>query len=134
MRWFPEAVFTHAVQLDTIGNTYCGAATNGISGRFQSVHRGIIDVSFCFDGFNFFIVCLATLVEVWSVTIFSHGPSTPLLMRDDHAPLIRSTGTSVAIAVHNFGHRALPVVAGHLDEISFKRCVHFPIKDICQGH
>ena len=63
VRWFPQVVFTHAVQLDTIGNTYRGAATNGITGRFQSVHRGIVDVSLRFDGFNLLIVCLATLVE-----------------------------------------------------------------------
>ena len=89
VRWFPQVVFTHAVQLDTIGNTYRGAATNGITGRFQSVHRGIVDVSLRFDGFNLLIVCLATLVEVWSVAIFAHGPCTPLLMRDDHAPRSR---------------------------------------------
>ena len=35
VRWFPQVVFTHAVQLDTIGNTYRGAATNGITGSLS---------------------------------------------------------------------------------------------------
>ena len=134
VRWFPQGVFTQAMQLDAIRYTDSGAATNCISGCLQSIHCDIVGIALVCNGFNLLVVSLAALVKVWRVAIFAHGPCTPLLMRDDHAPLIRCTGISVTIAIHNFWDWALPIVTCHFDQISFCSSVDVTIKDICEWH
>mmetsp|Transcript_8288 Transcript_8288/g.9500 ORF Transcript_8288/g.9500 Transcript_8288/m.9500 type:complete len:225 (+) Transcript_8288:369-1043(+) len=133
-RSFPELVFLHAVKLNAIGYTYSGAATNCIPCRFQSFHGDVVDIALCFNGHNLIIILLAASREVGSVAISAHRPSTPLLMRNDHAPLISSTNTPVTITVCNLGHRTLPIVTCHLDEVSSSSGMNLTIMDIGQGH
>mmetsp|Transcript_56417 Transcript_56417/g.134724 ORF Transcript_56417/g.134724 Transcript_56417/m.134724 type:complete len:224 (+) Transcript_56417:1248-1919(+) len=107
-----------ALKLDAVGHPHRRAATNPVPAQLQGFHGHVADIALGRNRFDFRIVLFAAQLEVGSVPLLAHGPSTPLLMRDDHAPFIRLAGIAIEVAIHDRWDGALPIVAGHLDEIA----------------
>ena len=118
VRRLPNLCLRVALQLDTVRHAYGSASTNPVSGQLQCCNRGIARVALGCYLLNVRIVSWAAELKVRGVPVLPHRPGTPLLVSDDHAPLVRSTSIPVEVAVHDRGNGALPIVAMHLDEVS----------------
>mmetsp|Transcript_119600 Transcript_119600/g.168226 ORF Transcript_119600/g.168226 Transcript_119600/m.168226 type:complete len:247 (-) Transcript_119600:24-764(-) len=137
VRGLPElGLRVAALKLDAVGHPHRRAVTNPVPAQLQGFHGHVADIALGCNLFDFRIVVFATQLEVGSVSVLAHGPGTPLLMCDDHAPLIYFAGTAVQVAIHDRWDGALPIVAGHLDEIALlghARSVPIDINEVHGG-
>ena len=120
----PELVLSVALELDAVGHAHRRAAADPVSGQLQGFHRNVAIVVPSCNRLDVRIVLLTTQLEVGSVASLARGPCAPLLVCDDHAPLIRCTCVAVKVAVDNRRNGALPVVAVHLDEVALPSHTH----------
>ena len=132
MRRFPELLLRVALKLDPVCHAHGPASTDPVPGQLQGLCCGIAHIALRGNLFNLRVVGRAAELKVGSVTILSHGPGSPLLVRNDHAPFVGLASVSVKVAVHNRGNGAFPIVALHLDEVALLGKAH--LVSISIGH